>query len=61
MEHGGEDDGTLGLRVGGKVRHAQFGVGEVRSWQLSGTELKVIVRFPSAGMKTVLGRFLERL
>jgi DNA helicase-2/ATP-dependent DNA helicase PcrA len=55
---GGE--GELGLRVGVKVRHAQFGVGEVRAWQSSGADLKVTVRFASVGAKTVLARFLTR-
>jgi DNA helicase-2/ATP-dependent DNA helicase PcrA len=53
-------DGELGLRVGTKVRHAQFGVGEVRAWQASGAELKVTVRFATVGAKTVLARFLSR-
>ena len=47
-----------GLRVGTKVRHAQFGIGEVRAWQSSGADLKVTVRFASVGTKTVLARFL---
>jgi DNA helicase II / ATP-dependent DNA helicase PcrA len=55
-----EGEGDLGLRVGVKVRHKQFGTGEVRAWQSSGADLKVTVRFPSVGMKTVLARFLER-
>jgi DNA helicase II / ATP-dependent DNA helicase PcrA len=55
-----DGEGDLGLRVGVKVRHKQFGTGEVRAWQSSGADLKVTVRFPSAGTKTVLARFLER-
>ena len=51
-------DGELGLRVGMKVKHTQFGIGEVRAWQSSGTDLKVTVRFASVGAKTVLARFL---
>jgi DNA helicase-2/ATP-dependent DNA helicase PcrA len=57
---GGAGEGELGLRVGVKVRHAQFGVGEVRAWQSSGADLKVTVRFASVGAKTVLARFLAR-
>jgi DNA helicase-2/ATP-dependent DNA helicase PcrA len=53
-------DGELGLRVGVKVRHKQFGTGEVRAWQSSGADLKVTVRFASVGTKTVLARFLLR-
>ncbi len=57
---GGASDGEAGLRVGMKVRHAQFGVGEVRAWQSSGADLKVTVRFANVGAKTVLARFLIR-
>jgi DNA helicase II / ATP-dependent DNA helicase PcrA len=56
----GDGEGELGLRVGVKVRHKQFGTGEVRAWQSSGADLKVTVRFPSVGTKTVLARFLSR-
>jgi DNA helicase-2/ATP-dependent DNA helicase PcrA len=56
----GAGEGELGLRVGVKVRHAQFGIGEVRAWQSSGADLKVTVRFASVGAKTVLARFLAR-
>jgi DNA helicase II / ATP-dependent DNA helicase PcrA len=55
-----DGEGELGLRVGVKVRHKQFGTGEVRAWQSSGADLKVTVRFPSVGTKTVLARFLSR-
>ena len=55
-----EGEGELGLRVGVKVRHQQFGTGEVRAWQSSGADLKVTVRFASVGTKTVLARFLSR-
>jgi len=43
-----------------KLSHAQFGVGEVRGWQGAGTDLKVTMRFPQAGIKTILARFLKR-
>jgi DNA helicase-2/ATP-dependent DNA helicase PcrA len=55
---GGE--GGMGLRIGAKMRHPQFGVGEVRGWQSSGADLKVTMRFPTAGIKTILARFLTR-
>jgi hypothetical protein len=35
-------------------------VGEVRGWQSSGADLKVTMRFPTAGIKTILARFLTR-
>ena len=37
----------LGLRIGAKLRHPQFGVGEVRGWQSAGADLKVTMRFPA--------------
>jgi hypothetical protein len=56
-------DESHGLRIGAKVRHPQFGVGDVRGWQAAGPDskdLKVTVRFPTVGVKTILARFLTR-
>jgi DNA helicase-2/ATP-dependent DNA helicase PcrA len=50
----------LGLRVGAKLSHPRFGVGEVRAWQSSGEGMKVTLRFPTAGVKTILARFLRK-
>jgi DNA helicase-2/ATP-dependent DNA helicase PcrA len=60
--HYDEDESAdgMGLRIGAKLRHPQFGVGEVRGWQSAGADLKVTMRFPSAGIKTILARFLTR-
>jgi hypothetical protein len=55
------EEGELGLRVGGKLRHAKFGVGEVRAWQSVGDDFKVTVRFASVGVKTVMAKFLKRI
>jgi DNA helicase II / ATP-dependent DNA helicase PcrA len=57
-EYGEERE--LGLRVGSKVRHAKFGVGEVRAWQSVGDDFKVTIRFASVGVKTVMAKFLQR-
>jgi len=56
------DDGAdgPGLQVGAKLRHPSFGVGEIRGWQGSGADLKVTMRFPSTGVKTILARFLTK-
>jgi DNA helicase-2/ATP-dependent DNA helicase PcrA len=56
------DDGgdSPGLQVGAKLRHPSFGVGEVRGWQGSGSDLKVTVRFAGVGVKTILARFLSK-
>jgi DNA helicase-2/ATP-dependent DNA helicase PcrA len=56
-----EDSPLGGLRIGGRLRHGQFGVGEVRGWQSSGDDLKVTLRFDKVGIKTVLARFLTRV
>ena len=58
-----DDDGGgsgPGLQVGAKLRHPQFGVGEVRGWQGGGADLKVTMRFPTVGVKTILARFLTK-
>jgi len=56
------DDGgdEHGLRIGAKLSHPSFGVGEVRAWQGAGKDLKVTIRFPKAGVKTILARFLTK-
>jgi DNA helicase-2/ATP-dependent DNA helicase PcrA len=59
------DDGSgstesMGLRIGVRLRHPKFGVGEVRGWQSVGDDLKVTMRFPEVGIKTILARFLTR-
>ena len=54
------DDQADGLRVGTKLRHPSFGVGEVRAWQGAGNDLKVTMRFPAVGVKTILARFLTK-
>lgn len=55
------DEGDeLGLRVGAKLSHPRFGVGEVRGWQSAGAEMKVTMRFSSVGVKTILARFLKK-
>jgi DNA helicase-2/ATP-dependent DNA helicase PcrA len=55
------EESELGLRVGGKLRHAKFGVGEVRAWQSVGDDFKVTVRFASVGVKTVMAKFLQKI
>jgi hypothetical protein len=57
-DDGGGDE--HGLRIGAKLSHPSFGVGEVRAWQGAGKDLKVTIRFPKAGVKTVLARFLTK-
>jgi DNA helicase-2/ATP-dependent DNA helicase PcrA len=58
-DHSDSSDGP-GLQVGAKLRHPSFGVGEIRGWQGSGADLKVTMRFPGTGVKTILARFLSK-
>jgi DNA helicase-2/ATP-dependent DNA helicase PcrA len=49
------------FRVGQRVRHGSFGEGEVRGWSGHGSNLKVMVYFREAGLKTIVARFVEPL
>jgi DNA helicase II / ATP-dependent DNA helicase PcrA len=53
-----EDQSTgMALRPGQRVRHAQFGVGNVVSVEPLDGDAKIVVRFSSAGLKTLRARF----
>jgi ATP-dependent DNA helicase UvrD/PcrA len=53
-----EDQSTgMSIRAGQRVRHAQFGVGNVISVEPLDGDAKVVVRFTSAGVKTLRARF----
>jgi DNA helicase II / ATP-dependent DNA helicase PcrA len=60
VEYDAEEASPMGLQVGVKLRHASFGVGEVRGWQGAGADTKVTMRFAGAGVKTILARFLSK-
>ncbi len=60
VEYDDDASSELGLRVGARLRHPKFGVGEVRGWQSAGADLKVTMRFPGTGVKTILARFLSK-
>jgi DNA helicase-2/ATP-dependent DNA helicase PcrA len=60
VEYDDDGGGTSGLLVGAKLRHPSFGVGEVRAWQGAGADMKVTMRFPTVGVKTILARFLSK-
>ena len=51
----------VGYRIGMRVRHAQFGTGEVKAWSGQGSLLRLTVFFPNAGVKTIVARYLERV
>jgi DNA helicase-2/ATP-dependent DNA helicase PcrA len=55
-----EDQSAVGvLRAGMRVRHAQFGVGNVIAVEEHADDLKVTVRFNSVGVKKLLAKFAK--
>jgi DNA helicase-2/ATP-dependent DNA helicase PcrA len=57
-EFAAESEG-VSLYVGMPIRHAKFGVGDLVGWNGAGDNLKVVVRFPNHGQKTILARFCQ--
>ncbi len=53
----GDVDGGSPLYIGMTVRHGKFGQGEVLGWSGMGRDLKLQLRFPEVGTKTILARF----
>ncbi|MCA9717969.1 MAG: ATP-binding domain-containing protein, partial [Myxococcales bacterium] len=47
------------LYVGMPIQHRKFGRGEIVGWKGLGADLKLVLRFPGVGVKTVLARFCE--
>jgi DNA helicase-2/ATP-dependent DNA helicase PcrA len=55
-----EDQSSLsGIKLGIRVRHAQFGVGTVVGLEAHGDDYKVTVRFASVGTKKLLASFAK--
>ena len=54
-----EDQSASGVRVGMRVKHAQFGVGVVLAVEEHTDDYKVTVRFNSVGQKKLLARFAK--
>ena len=54
-----QDD--AGFTPGTRVLHATFGEGEVVASDGAGTRRKLTVRFPEAGQKVIVARFVERI
>jgi DNA helicase-2/ATP-dependent DNA helicase PcrA len=54
-----EDQSTAGLKAGARVRHPQFGVGNVVAVEEHNDDLKVTVRFNSVGVKKLLARYAK--
>ncbi|MCX4243867.1 ATP-dependent helicase [Paraliomyxa miuraensis] len=51
----------VALYVGMTWRHAKFGRGELLGWSGTGASLKLQLRFPGHGVKTILARFCDPL
>ena len=54
-----EDQSAMGVRVGMRVRHAQFGVGTVLAVEEHTDDYKITVRFNTVGQKKLLARFAK--
>ena len=55
-----EEEGEgMTLYVGMWMRHGKFGEGELVGWHGGGKHLKLQVKFPGVGLKTILARFCE--
>jgi DNA helicase-2/ATP-dependent DNA helicase PcrA len=54
-----DEPGQAAYRLGQRVRHERFGVGEVRAFTGHGDGLKLTIYFPREGTKTVVARFVQ--
>jgi DNA helicase-2/ATP-dependent DNA helicase PcrA len=54
-----EDQSASGVRIGMRVRHAQFGVGTVVAIEDQGDDFKVTVKFSSVGTKKLLASYAK--
>jgi DNA helicase II / ATP-dependent DNA helicase PcrA len=54
-----EDQSMTGVRPGMRVRHAQFGVGNVISIEEHNDDMKITVRFVSVGVKKLLSKYAK--
>jgi DNA helicase-2/ATP-dependent DNA helicase PcrA len=54
-----EDQSATGLRPGTRVRHAQFGVGNVIAVEEHTDDFKITVRFNTVGVKKLLAKFAK--
>jgi DNA helicase-2/ATP-dependent DNA helicase PcrA len=52
-----DQSASFGVRAGMRVRHAQFGVGNVIAVEEQNDDLKITVRFNSVGVKKLLGKY----
>ena len=49
----------LALKIGMRVRHAQFGIGTVLSVEALDDDVKLVVRFTAVGQKTLRAKYAK--
>jgi len=54
-----EDQSTIALKLGMKVRHPQFGIGTVLSVEVLDDDTKLVVRFTAVGTKTLRAKYAK--
>jgi DNA helicase-2/ATP-dependent DNA helicase PcrA len=54
-----EDQSSTGVRMGMRVRHAQFGVGTVTAVEEHNDDVKITVKFVSVGVKKLLAKYAK--
>ena len=54
-----EDQSAPDVRLGMRVRHAQFGVGTVTALEPNNDDLKITVRFNTVGVKKLLAKYAK--
>jgi DNA helicase-2/ATP-dependent DNA helicase PcrA len=54
-----EDQSSAGVRMGMRVRHAQFGVGTVTAVEEHNDDMKITVKFASVGVKKLLAKYAK--
>jgi DNA helicase-2/ATP-dependent DNA helicase PcrA len=52
-----EDQSSVGVKLGMRVRHAQFGVGTVIAVEEHNDDMKITVRFNTVGVKKLLAKY----
>ena len=58
-DYASEDQSATGLRPGMRVRHAQFGVGNIVAVEEHNDDFKITVRFNQVGVKKLLAKYAK--
>ncbi len=54
-----EDQSAVGMKAGARVRHPQFGVGNIVAVEEQNDDLKITVRFNTVGVKKLLAKYAK--